>query len=97
LTNYQVFHTRRLPGEEEAFSIRLLSAKYLGGGALPQANLRVREVMHQGTGSLEIKSGYGLTPEDELKMLRVIRRLKETTPLLKPLFFELMLYLRSIV
>ncbi len=46
-----------------------------------QAYLRVREVMHQGTGSLEIKSGYGLTPEDELKMLRVIRRLKETTPL----------------
>ena len=46
-----------------------------------QAYLRVREVMRQGTGSLEIKSGYGLTPEDELKMLRVIRRLKETTPL----------------
>jgi imidazolonepropionase len=37
--------------------------------------------MCQGTGSLEIKSGYGLSPEDELKMLRVIRRLKETTPL----------------
>ncbi|HQH40706.1 MAG TPA: imidazolonepropionase [Bacteroidales bacterium] len=46
-----------------------------------QAYLRVREVMCQGTGSLEIKSGYGLSPEDELKMLRVIRRLKETTPL----------------
>lgn len=46
-----------------------------------QAFLRAREVMHQGTGSLEIKSGYGLTSDDELKMLRVIRKLKETTPL----------------
>lgn len=45
-----------------------------------QAYLRVREVMQQGTGSLEIKSGYGLSLADEMKMLRVIRRLKETTP-----------------
>ena len=34
-----------------------------------------------GTGAVEIKSGYGLTVEDELKMLRVIARLKETTPI----------------
>jgi imidazolonepropionase len=37
--------------------------------------------MMLGTGAVEIKSGYGLTLEDELKMLRVIRRLKELTPL----------------
>lgn len=46
-----------------------------------QSMERVKEVMAMGTGSLEIKSGYGLTLEDELKMLRVIRRIKETTPL----------------
>ncbi|MBM3404806.1 MAG: imidazolonepropionase [Bacteroidetes bacterium] len=42
---------------------------------------RVHEIISYGTGAVEIKSGYGLTTEDELKMLRVIRRLKETTPL----------------
>jgi imidazolonepropionase len=67
-----------------------------GGGILNSAKLlrqtpeeelyrqsleRVNEIMMLGTGSVEIKSGYGLTVEDELKMLRVIRRLKETTPL----------------
>ena len=41
---------------------------------------RAREMMEMGTGSMEIKSGYGLNPEDELKMLRVIRRLKENLP-----------------
>lgn len=45
------------------------------------ALIRVSEVISYGTGALEIKSGYGLTLKDELKMLRVIRRLKETTPL----------------
>lgn len=39
---------------------------------------RVNEVIAQGTVALEVKSGYGLTTEDELKMLRVIRKLKET-------------------
>lgn len=42
---------------------------------------RVREVLATGTGAVEIKSGYGLSPEDELKMLRVVKRLKETAPL----------------
>lgn len=42
---------------------------------------RVTEIMKLGTGAVEIKSGYGLNTEDELKMLRVIRWLKETTPL----------------
>lgn len=43
---------------------------------------RANEIIRLGTGAVEIKSGYGLTPDDEIKMLRVIRRLKETTPLI---------------
>jgi imidazolonepropionase len=46
-----------------------------------QALVRAEEIMTYGTGAVEIKSGYGLSTEDEIKMLRVIRRLKETTPL----------------
>ncbi len=42
---------------------------------------RVREILRLGTGAVEIKSGYGLDTESELKMLRVIRRLRENTPL----------------
>jgi imidazolonepropionase len=45
-----------------------------------QAMGRVNEVIAKGTGAMEIKSGYGLTTDDELKMLRVIRRIKETAP-----------------
>ena len=45
-----------------------------------QAMRRVREVMLKGTGSIEIKSGYGLNTADELKMLRVIRRISENVP-----------------
>jgi imidazolonepropionase len=41
---------------------------------------RIEEIISFGTGAVEIKSGYGLTVQDELKMLRVIRRLKETSP-----------------
>lgn len=67
-----------------------------GGGILNSADLlhetseeelyrqsmeRVHEIMGMGTGAVEIKSGYGLRTEDELKMLRVIRRIKETSPL----------------
>jgi len=48
---------------------------------LEQAMVRINEIIGMGTGAVEIKSGYGLTVEDELKMLRVIRRLKESTPL----------------
>ncbi len=43
---------------------------------------RLEEVGRLGTGSIEIKSGYGLTVESELKMLRVIKKLKEKSPLL---------------
>ncbi len=42
---------------------------------------RLNEVMQLGTGAIEIKSGYGLTVESELKMLRVIKRLKEKAPI----------------
>lgn len=66
-----------------------------GGGILNSADLlhntsedelfeqsiaRVREVMAKGTGALEIKSGYGLNTRDELKMLRVIKRIRESVP-----------------
>lgn len=68
-----------------------------GGGILNSAKLlretpedslyeqsmeRVREIISLGTGAVEIKSGYGLTPEAELKMLRVAKRIKETAPLI---------------
>jgi imidazolonepropionase len=42
-----------------------------------QAKGRLKEIIGQGTGAVEIKSGYGLDLDSELKMLRVIRRLKE--------------------
>jgi imidazolonepropionase len=42
---------------------------------------RLEEVSKMGTGAIEIKSGYGLTVEGELKMLRVIKKLKERSPL----------------
>lgn len=42
-----------------------------------QSKKRLEEVISQGTGAVEIKSGYGLSVEGELKMLRVIKRLKE--------------------
>ncbi len=46
-----------------------------------QSIKRVKEVMKLGTGALEIKSGYGLTIEAELKMLRVIKRIKQKFPI----------------
>lgn len=67
-----------------------------GGGILNSAKLlaqtsedelyhqsleRAHEIIKKGTGAVEIKSGYGLDLENELKMLRVIKRLKKTTPL----------------
>ena len=48
---------------------------------LEKALQRAKEVMKMGTGAIEIKSGYGLTTEAELKMLRVIKRLKKLSPL----------------
>ena len=46
-----------------------------------QSEIRLQEVMKLGTGAIEIKSGYGLTVEGELKMLRVIQRLKQKYPI----------------
>jgi imidazolonepropionase len=46
-----------------------------------QAMRRIDEIIRKGTGAVEIKSGYGLNTEDELKMLRVIRRISETSPI----------------
>lgn len=45
-----------------------------------QAMERVNEMMTKGTGAIEIKSGYGLTTQDELKILRVIKRIRENSP-----------------
>lgn len=48
---------------------------------LRQTLVRAWEIISQGTGAVEIKSGYGLTVEDEMKMLRVACRVEEETPL----------------
>lgn len=45
------------------------------------AQKRLDEIIRMGTGAVEIKSGYGLDTESELKMLRVIKKLKENSPL----------------
>jgi imidazolonepropionase len=46
-----------------------------------QSKVRLEEVIQLGTGAVEIKSGYGLTQAAELKMLRVIKKLKENYPI----------------
>jgi len=45
-----------------------------------QSKVRLEEIIHLGTGAVEIKSGYGLTIEGELKMLRVIKKLADNYP-----------------
>jgi imidazolonepropionase len=60
-----------------AKAIKNISEEALYEAALKRAD----EIITTGTGAVEIKSGYGLETEQELKMLRVIKRLKETTPL----------------
>ena len=47
-----------------------------------RALLRANEISRTGTGAVEIKSGYGLTTKDELKMLRVAKRISKNTPLI---------------
>lgn len=63
----------------------LNSAKKLAGTPeeklLEDATLRLKEMMRSGTAAVEIKSGYGLSLEAELKMLRVIKQLKATSPI----------------
>ena len=46
-----------------------------------QSSVRINEIIRMGTGAVEIKSGYGLNTEDEIKMLRVIKRIKQSFPL----------------
>ena len=46
-----------------------------------QSEIRLQEVISQGTGAVEIKSGYGLTVEGELKILRVIKKLSQNYPI----------------
>lgn len=46
-----------------------------------QSKVRLEEIIIQGTGAVEIKSGYGLTVEGELKILRVIKKLAENYPI----------------
>ncbi|MEA3444372.1 MAG: imidazolonepropionase [Bacteroidota bacterium] len=46
-----------------------------------QSMKRIDEIISLGTGAVEIKSGYGLSVEDELKMLRVIKRIRENSPI----------------
>ncbi|MCL6461015.1 MAG: imidazolonepropionase [Flavobacterium micromati] len=63
----------------------LNSAKKLNGTSeediYNQSKTRLEEVMRLGTGAVEIKSGYGLTVEGELKMLRVIQKLSQNYPI----------------
>ena len=42
--------------------------------------LRIDEIIKTGTGAVEIKSGYGLTPDDEIRMLKIIRTIRRSTP-----------------
>lgn len=46
-----------------------------------QSMIRIKEIIGLGTGAVEIKSGYGLNTKDELRMLRIIKRIKEHSPL----------------
>ena len=46
-----------------------------------QAMIRINDIIAMGTGAVEIKSGYGLSVESELKMLRVIKRISENSPI----------------
>jgi imidazolonepropionase len=56
-------------------------AQYTEEQLIEEALPRLEEIIAYGTGAVEIKSGYGLSTENELKMLRVIKRLKALTPL----------------
>jgi imidazolonepropionase len=51
------------------------------GELFDQSVVRINEIIGLGTGAVEIKSGYGLTTDEEIKILRVIRRIRETTPI----------------
>lgn len=61
-------------------SAKLLS-KTSGEQLYQESKSRIHELIKLGTGAIEIKSGYGLNMEDEIKMLRVIKRLKDDIPI----------------
>lgn len=88
--------TRELEYEDKIRGLSYEEIARRGGGILNSAKVlsetseealfqqslpRAREIIRSGTGAVEIKSGYGLNLKDELKMLRVIRRLASETPL----------------
>ncbi len=74
---YQEIATRGGGILNSAMKLRTMSEDEL----FAQAKARLEKMMRQGTVAVEIKSGYGLTLESELKMLRVAKRLKEDLPL----------------
>ncbi|MGW8315114.1 MAG: imidazolonepropionase [Bacteroidales bacterium] len=88
--------TRELEYEDKVRGLSYEEIAKRGGGILNSSRVlsrtseeelfrqsipRAMEIIHSGTGAVEIKSGYGLNMADELKMLRVIRRLGQETPL----------------
>ncbi len=88
--------SRELEYEDKIRGLSYEEIAKRGGGILNSATLlsstsenelhkqslpRIQEIIRSGTGAVEIKSGYGLNTRDELKMLRVIRRLQEDSPL----------------
>lgn len=88
--------TRELEYEDKIRGLSYEEIARRGGGILNSSKIlsrtsedelfrqslpRAREIIRSGTGAVEIKSGYGLNTKDELKMLRVIRRIGQETPL----------------
>lgn len=88
--------SREMEYEDKIRGLSYVEIAKRGGGILNSADLlhrtseedlfksameRLMRCVEGGTGAIEIKSGYGLSTEDELKMLRVIRRLKEEAPI----------------
>lgn len=88
--------SREMEYEDKIRGLSYVEIAKRGGGILNSADLlhrtseddlfksameRLHRCVEGGTGAIEIKSGYGLSTEDELKMLRVIRRMKEEAPI----------------
>lgn len=88
--------SREIEYEDKIKGLSYIEIAKRGGGILNSADLlhrtseeelyefamqRLEACVNGGTAAIEIKSGYGLSTEDELKMLRVIRKMKETAPI----------------
>ena len=69
---------------ERDFAMRIKGLKYeaiaRAGGGIAIAQQRIKNIIKHGTTTVEIKSGYGLVPDVEYKMLRVIKRLQKRAP-----------------